>query len=56
MQDGRNCTPSTYNYLNKRIGVNRPLIFTVECLVSWPLNESEAGVDLVLIDLAAFLM
>ena len=24
--------------------------FTVVCLVAWPLNESEAGVDLVLID------
>ena len=24
--------------------------FTVVCLVSWPLNESEAGVDLVLIE------
>ena len=23
--------------------------FTVVCLVAWPLNESEAGVDLVLI-------
>jgi len=24
--------------------------FTVVCLVAWPLNESEAGVDLVLIE------
>ena len=24
--------------------------FTVSCLVAWPLNESEAGVDLVLIE------
>ena len=24
-------------------------VFTVVCLVIWPLNESEAGVDLVLI-------
>ena len=24
--------------------------FTVECLVAWSLNESEAGVDLVLIE------
>ena len=24
--------------------------FTVVCLVTWPLNESEAGVDLVLIE------
>ena len=31
-------------------GVNRPLIFTVSCLVAWPLNESEAGGDLVLIE------
>ena len=23
---------------------------TVECIVAWPLNESEAGVDLVLMD------
>ena len=23
--------------------------FTVVCLVAWPLNESEAGVDLVLV-------
>ena len=29
----------------------KPVIehFTVVCLVGWPLNESEAGVDLVLI-------
>ena len=24
--------------------------FTVACLVAWPLNESEAGVDLALIE------
>ena len=33
--------------------------FTVVCLVTWPMNESEAGVDLVLIETslpAAFLM
>ena len=32
--------------------------FTVVCLVTWPLNESEAGVDLVLIrtDLTAFVV
>ena len=24
-------------------------LFTVMCLVTWPLNESEAGVDLVMI-------
>ena len=24
--------------------------FTVVCLVAWPLNENEAGVDLVLIE------
>ena len=32
--------------------------FTVEGLVTWPMNESEAGVDLVLIKtlLTAFLM
>ena len=24
-------------------------VFTVMCLVTWPLNESEAGVDLVMI-------
>ena len=26
----------------------RPTIFTVVCSVAWPLNESEAGLDLVL--------
>ena len=25
--------------------------FTVVCLVAWPLNESEAGVDLVLLEI-----
>ena len=32
--------------------------FTVVCLVTWPMNESEAGVDLVLIktSLTALLM
>ena len=28
---------------------NRPLLNTVMCLVTWPLNESEAGVDHVMI-------
>jgi len=32
-------------YGNAKIGH-----FTVVCLVAWPLNESEAGVDLVLIE------
>ena len=27
---------------------------TVVCSVTWPLNESEAGVDLVLIDVTSF--
>jgi len=31
---------------------NRIDHFTVVCLVAWPLNESEAGVDLVLIETA----
>ena len=30
--------------------------FTVVCLVSWPLNESEAGVDLVLIETSLLLL
>ena len=30
--------------------------FTVVCLVTWPLNESEAGVDLAFGNLTAFLM
>ena len=31
--------------------------FTVVCLVAWPLNESEAGVDIVFVrNLTAFLM
>ena len=30
--------------------LNRPLIFTVVSLVAWPLNENEAGSDLVLIE------
>ena len=34
-----------------RIASSRPLIiFTVVCLVAWPLNGIEAGVDLVLIE------
>ena len=32
----------------QKISMPRP--FTVVCLVAWPLNESEAGVDLVLIE------
>ena len=28
--------------------------FTVVCLVAWPLNENEAGVDLVLIETYCF--
>ena len=29
----------------------KPIVhFTVVCLVTWPVNESEAGVDLVLIE------
>ena len=30
--------------------------FTVVCLVAWPLNESEAGVDLVLIETSLLLL
>ena len=30
--------------------------FTVVCLVTWPMNESEAGVDLVLIESALLLL
>ena len=30
--------------------------FTVVCSVTWPLNESESGVDLALIETTVFLM
>ena len=30
--------------------------FTVVCLVAWPLNESEAGVDLVFIETSLLLL
>ena len=30
--------------------------FTVVCLVTWPMNESEAGVDLVSIKTSKFLL
>ena len=30
-------------------------LFTVVCLVTWPLNESEAGVDLVMIQASLLL-
>ena len=30
--------------------------FTVVCLVAWPLNESEVGVDLVLIETSLLLL
>ena len=38
--------------MKNRKGVSEFAIdhFTVVCLVAWPLNESEAGVDLVLIE------
>ena len=32
-----------------------PTNFTVVCLVAWPLNESEARVDLVLIETSLLL-
>ena len=31
-------------------------LFTVVCLVAWPLNESEAGLDLVLIETSLLLL
>ena len=31
-------------------------LFTVVCLVAWPLNESEAGVDIVLIETSLLLL
>ena len=31
-------------------------LFTVVCLVTWPLNESEAGVDLVMIQISHLFM
>ena len=39
--------PSTNVILSLFPGIDH---FTVLCLVAWPLNESEAGVDLVLIE------
>ena len=41
-----------YNHLYNNPSYSRILIdhFTVVCLVAWPLNDSEAGVDLVLIE------
>ena len=30
--------------------------FTVVCVVTWPMNESEAGVDLVLIETSLLLL
>jgi len=45
--------PSTF-LINRTVYVSRKTHkrdhFTVVCLVSWPLNETEAGVDLVLIE------
>ena len=31
-------------------------LFTLVCLVAWPLNESEAGLDLVLIETSLLLL
>ena len=45
-------SPSFLNpqqYFRKYV-YHRPLIKTAVCLVAWPLNECEAGVDLVLIE------
>ena len=36
---------------------NDPIdLFTVVCLAAWPLNEGEAGVDLVLIETSLLLV
>ena len=43
-----NLCSKIFKPINKRS--NRPLIFIVVCLVAWPLNENESGVDLVLIE------
>ena len=49
------CSPQTptYDLINMIsflcIGVSPIDQFTVVCLVAWPLNESRAGVDLVMI-------
>ena len=40
-------------WFNKRFAID---YFTVVCLVAWPLNESEAGVDLVLIETSLLLL
>ena len=45
--------PTGAKYCRTIISLNlvRPIDhFTVSCLVAWPLNESEAGGDLVLIE------
>ena len=46
--------------LSSEMSIWYPIVhFTVACLVTWAMNESEAGVDLVLIEtlhLTAFLM
>ena len=42
------CAPEAES--NKNKDKNRRDYFTVTCLVAWPLNESEAGGDLVLME------
>ena len=45
------CCVSVFKNLRiRRYTLIRKDLFTVVCLVTWPLNESEAGVDLVMIE------
>ena len=42
--------PNVHIYFTEKYAINRH--FTVVCLVTWPMNESETGVDLVLIEIS----
>ena len=43
-------TMNVLSTLCKAFSINRQLIFKGACLVAWPMNENEAGDDLVLIE------
>ena len=48
--------PGAFRQLNTETGRPRIDHFTVVCSVTWPLNGSEAGGDLVLIQTTAFVV
>ena len=56
MRYHKNSPRITFQHMYANLLSSKIDLFTVVCLVTWPLNESEAGVDLVMIETSLLLL